>query len=458
MELLFQLYGDPAVEGTFRTDAYICSWLQVEAALAGALADAGVVPAPLAATIGQACRLENIDQARLWEETRVVGYPVLPLVRMVCQALPEDAAAYVHWGATTQDIMDTALALQLRAAGQRLAVLVVSFGDALARQVEAHRGTVMAARTHGQQAVPTTFGAKCAVFLDQVTRDLARLQRATDAAAVVSLFGAGGTSAALGGTAAAVRTALAARLGLHDVSVPWHVARDRLVDVGQAAALASATAVRFAREVVDLSRTEVGELAEADGEYRGASSTMPQKANPITSEAVIGLGVAAGTMAGALLRCLEASNERAAGEWQLEWQALPYVLRSSAAALGLAGQLARDLRAFPARMHDNLSLDQGLALAEAYMMRLAGELGRDRAHAVTYQAAYQSRLRGERLEACISALLGEDAPAWLREPPIEPEDYLGDVDGVCTQALKVWERSRTTAMDGERSSPCLPEP
>jgi 3-carboxy-cis,cis-muconate cycloisomerase len=423
MELLWRLYGDPVTEEALGESATIAGWLRVEAELAGALADADVIPVRDATAIAAACTLANIDVGRLWERTRVVGYPILPLIKMICEHLPARPAGFVHWGATTQDIMDTALVLQAGTVLGRLEELTRKFGDALAALTRAHAATVMAGRTHGQQAVPTTFGAKCAVFLDQAARDRRRLGRAREDLAVVSLFGGGGTSAALGQVAPAVRAALARRLGLRDAIVPWHVARDAVTEAGQIAALTAGTAVRFAREVADLARTEIGEVAEADGEYRGASSTMPQKANPILAEAIIGFGVSAGQMAGGLLRSLESGHERAAGEWQVEWQSLPYVLRSAAGALGLAGQLAAGLRVDPERMRRNLELDHGLIMAEAHMSRLAAEIGRDRAHETVYQAARRARAGGEPLAG------------------IAPAEYTGSAAAICTAALRRWEET-----------------
>lgn len=443
--MLFQVYGDPVTEAALGVDATIQSWLDVEAAFAYALADGGIASREQAEAIAAACVPGVVDTERLWRETRVVGYPILPLVRMICAALPSEAAGMVHWGATTQDIMDTGLVLQVGASVRRLCELVAAFGDGLAVLTDAHRGTVMAARTHGQQAVPTTFGAKCAVFLAQAGRDLRRLDRAGEAVRQVAQFGAGGTNAALGAAAPAVRRALAARLGLADTAVPWHVARDNLVEVAQAAAVAAATAVRFAREIVDLSRTEVGELAEADGEYRGASSTMPQKANPVSSEAIIGFGVNAGALAGAMLRSLEAGQERAAGEWQVEWQALPYVLRSAAGALGIASQLPGELRVYAERMRSNLELDHGLVLAEAYMVRLATVIGRDKAHELVYQASRQSREQNRPLAEVLAGTVGGESLRALAGP-IRPEEYIGVTAAVCDEALAAWSDCRTAVL------------
>ncbi len=424
MELLFRLYGDPLTEEILGETATIGEWLHVEAELAGALADSGVITQDDAQAIAAACVPENIDTIRLWEQTRTVGYPILPLIKLICEHLPPREAGFVHWGATTQDIMDTGLVLQVRDVLNRLEELITKFGDALAARTKTHAATIMPGRTHGQQAVPTTFGAKCAVFLDQAGRDLLRLRRAREQIAVVSLFGGGGTSAAMGEPAPAVRKALARRLGLRDAIVPWHVARDAVTETGQVAALTAGTAVRFAREVADLARTELGEVAEADGEYRGASSTMPQKANPILAEAIIGFGVSAGQMSGALLRSLEAGHERATGEWQVEWQALPYVLRCAAGAVGLAGQLTKGLRVDAERMRGNLAFDHGLIMAEAHMVRLAAEIGRDQAHEAVYQKARRARVTGEPLDG------------------IAPEDYTGSAAAVCTASLQLWHERR----------------
>lgn len=437
--LLTELYGDPETTAIFSERRTIASWLEVERALALAQQRDGLLSAEEAEQIAAAATLDNIDVAALWRETRNVGYPILPLVRMISAALPEGPDGRVHYGATTQDIMDTGLALQLRAALDRLDALVSELGDAIAVLVEAHRHTVMAARTHGQQAVPTTFGQTLATYLVELARHRERLAAARERACRVSLHGAGGTSAALGPRAAAVRRDVGAALGLAADDVPWHVARDGIAEFGQACAIVAATCARFAREVIDLSRTELDELAEQDGHHRGASSTMPQKANPIGSEAVLGMAVAAGALSGALLRAMEAGHERAAGEWQIEWHVVPELAMLSAGALRTAAEVAVGLRVKPERMRANLAADQGLVMAEAYMMRLAGTLGRERAHDLVYAAAQTAR----REQVPLEEALRREAGAWLEaaaggELPIRPETYVGDPDAVCDEALRRW--------------------
>lgn len=440
--LLTALYADEAMARVFSEDATVDSWLRAELALCRAQASVGIVGAEDVRALEKAIAEHDLDREALWAEARNVGYPVLPLVRQLVGHATTDATGSpprIHWGATTQDVMDTGLAIQLAAAGERLATLLRAYGDALAGLVQRHRGAVMAARTHAQQAVPTTFAAKMATYLAQVSRDLDRVRAATKAASTVSLYGAGGTSAALGDQAGAVRAAMAADLGLAVDDVPWHVARDRLVDFGAACAAAAGTAGRFGREIADLSRTEIAEVREADGHHRGASSTMPQKRNPISAEAMLGFSVHTATLLPGLYRALEAGHERSTGEWQAEWMVLPDLVCSAAGAVATAAEAARDLQVLPDNMARNMTADGRLVLAEAYMMRLAPQLGRERAHDVVYAAAARARTENRTLDDVIRD--SADLAAWLREP-IEAADYTGEVDAICDRALAVWARRR----------------
>lgn len=446
-DLLSRIGGDAAMERTFSEEETVTAWLRVEAALGRALAAAGVMPAGLGERIAAACTLESIELPRLWKESAVVGYPILPLVRMIADHLPEADAAFVHYGATTQDIMDSGLVLQVIEGLDRLDVLVQELGDGLARLVAEHGDSPMAARTHAMQAVPTTFGAKMAVFLDALGRQRTRLRAATAGARVVSLFGAGGTSAALGEYAGAVREALAAELGLADTTVPWHVARDRFLEAGQAAAAIAATCARLGREIIDLSRLEIGEAAEADGMYRGASSTMPQKANPISSELAVGFGAWATTVSTGLFRAMEAGHERAAGEWQVEWAALPATFTATAGALAAARDIVTGLRVFPARMLANLGTDGGRLMAEAYMMTLAPHLGRGPAHDLVYAAVRHSREYDVPLRDAVRDVVTPEV--WRDVEPVLPwpQGYLGNASAICGEALALW------AVSGDPTTP-----
>ena len=445
--LLTGVFGDLVMARIFSETRTIELWLEVERALAAAEAEVGLISTDDAEAVARAAVLEAIDRDELWSQTRNVGYPILPLVRMISARLPAGPDSKAHYGATTQDIMDTALVLQVVGAIDRLEELLANLGDLLAALVEAHVGTIMAARTHAQQAVPTTFGAKLAVVLAECTRHRKRLGQLRPRISKVSLFGAGGTSASFGPAAGKVRAAMAAQLGLSAGSVPWHVARDGLAEFGALCALLAGTAGRLAREVIELSRTEIREVAEAGGHLRGASSTMPQKGNPISSEVIVGMSSLAGVLSSALFAAMRPTHERSAGEWQMEWQAVPEIAVLAGSSLFHAVEVASGLQVFPEAMAANLSADSGLLLAEAYMMHLAPLLGRERSHDLVYDASRECRLTGETLVEVLrrkaSGEIGQ-AVALLGEG-IQAADYLGDVALTCRVAVAEW---RGGAPDG----------
>jgi 3-carboxy-cis,cis-muconate cycloisomerase len=445
--LLDTLFADEPMQAVWSETATVTAWLDVESGLAAAQAEVGIISAADAEAIGDVCRVENIDLPALWAGARTVGYPILPLVRQIAALLPPGPSGRVHYGATTQDIMDTGLALQLGRSCDRLLELASEFGDALAMLATEHADLVMAARTHAQQAVPTTFGAKVATFLLAVERSVRDLRDAGRSLRTVSLHGAGGTNAAMGPSAPLVRAALARRLGLADSPVPWHVVRDEVARFAQVSARLAATCVRFAREVVDLSRTEIAEVRERGGHHRGASSTMPQKTNPIASESVVGFGVSAVSGAGMLLRAMEAGHERSAGEWQVEWAALPQVAEHTAVAVALCADTAGTLQVFPEVMAANLRADGGLLMSEALMMRLAPVLGQGPAHDAVYAAAVRARADGGDLVAECAAALPAEVRDRVGPLDLEPADYVGEAPAIAAAAVESWHRVRDDGTD-----------
>lgn len=434
-----RLVGDPDQLAVFSEDSAIDSWLAAERALAQAQADVGVLSPGEAAAICHAARLPGIDRAALWRTARTVGYPVLGLVRQISGRLPTGPNGRVHYGATTQDIMDTGLALQMARSLAALDRRLGELGDVLAGRVTEHAATVMAARTHGQQAVPTTFGATLATLLAQFTRHRQRMAEAESRVAVVSLFGAGGTAAALGPDAAGTRSGMARLLGLHDTEAPWHVARDGVAEFGWLCALLTATCARLARNVVDLSRTEIAEVFEPYGDHRGASSTMPQKVNPISSEIIVGLTGTTGALTSALLRIQEAGHERAAGEWQTEWRILPDLAVAAGTALSETAALLSGLRVDTRRMRANLDNDGGLLMAESLMITLAGSTGRERAHDLVHEAAVRARASGRPLTETLRGILADQGlSALLSALPAQPDDYLGQARNTADAAVRLW--------------------
>jgi 3-carboxy-cis,cis-muconate cycloisomerase len=295
---------------------------------------------------------------------------------------------------------------------------------------------------------PSEFVAKgkLAVWLAEMERHLQRLRSARERAAVVQLFGAAGTGAALGPEIRELRRRLAARLSLRAVDVPWHTARDALAEVGFVLAAAAGTCGKIGREVIELSRPEIGELKEAGGHYRGASSTMPQKANPIDSETVVGLSVLAAQQVPALLAAMQAGHERSTGEWQIEWDAIPAIAAATSGALAGATRIVGGLRVFPERMSANLELEGGLIMAEAVMMAAATVVGRGQAHDLVYEACATARREGLVLADAIRRELGPEIVAAL--PPLEtlldPAQYLGETHAIVSTALESWTRATTS--------------
>lgn len=444
--MLLDTFGDPEMALVFSESSTVRAWLAVERALAVAQAELGLIPADAAAAIGARIDGLSIPGGALDEGFRHVGYPIVRLLALVGQGAPAEVGAWLHWGATTQDIMDTGQALQLREALARLESLVTGLGDRLSELAGRHRDTVMAGRTHGQQAVPTTFGAKVAVWLAELARQLDRLREARPRICAVELFGAGGTTAAMGPDAARVRHAVAEALGLTAVDVPWHVARDGIAEACFLAASISGTCVRIAREVADLARTEIGEVREPLTHGRGASSTMPQKANPILSEAIIGMGTIAASQLPAALAAMQGRHERAAGEWQVEWDVVPSLCCLAAGSLVAVTAVVGGLVVDEPRMRANLEQDGGLIMAEALMMALAPMAGRAEAHHLVYDLSARARVEGRSLRDVVATDLPADLAARLPsvDEMLDPARYVGESGAIMDAAVSGWAARRSS--------------
>jgi 3-carboxy-cis,cis-muconate cycloisomerase len=442
---LVDVFGDAAVVELFSEQALVEAWLEVERALAAVQAELGIVPEEAATAIAAEATIEKVDLDRLREGTRLVGYPILPLLEQLRAGSSPQVGGYLHWGATTQDIMDTGLALTLARVLDRIEELVRALGNAVAAMADEHRATVMTGRTHAQPAVPITLGGKLAVWLGELERHLGRVRSVRGRAAVVQLFGAAGTAAALGPESREVRRRLAARLSLGAVDVPWHTARDSPAEFGFVLAAVAATCGKIGRETIELSRPEIGELREAGGHLRGASSTMPQKENPIDSEAIVGLSILAAQQVSALLTAMQAGHERSAGEWQSEWDALPIAAAAAAGALAGALRVVEGLQVDPERMRANLDADGGAIVSEHAMMELAPLVGRGPAHDLVYRACATARRDGLPLPEALRQELGPEVRERL--PPLEdlldPTAYLGETDAIVTTALEAWTAAGT---------------
>lgn len=447
--LLDCLVGDVEQAEIFSARSAVEGWLAAERALALAQAECGVLSSAEAAAVVTAARFENVDLDRLWARSRVVGYPVVGLIEQVREVMSPPTAGRLHFGATTQDIMDTGLVLQLTRSLAALDRNLGQLGEAVARQAAGHADTVMAARTHGQQAVPTTFGATLATLLGQLARHRERLTQTAARVDTVALFGAGGTAAALGPRSRDIRAAFAGHLGLRDPELGWHVERDSVAEFGWLCATITAACAKLGRNVADLSRTEIAEVFEPFESHRGASSTMPQKVNPISSEALIGLSGAASALTSALLRMQEAGHERSAGEWQIEWHVIPQLAGLAGSAIIEATTVMDGLRVDKAQMRANLERDGGLVMAEAQMIQLADHLGQGVAHDLVYEASGRARATGRRLAEALQEVAAEQGRDELLPYPLVGADaYLGEAPTATEHATRLWRSTPPLAAVG----------
>jgi 3-carboxy-cis,cis-muconate cycloisomerase len=384
--LIFRdMFGTAAMRAVFSDEALVRRYLDVEVALAQAEAATKVIPAEAADAIVEAASTMRIDFDRLRHETEITGYPILPIVHQLAEAAGA-AGGYVHWGATTQDIMDSATVLQVRAALDLVAADLVELRDILASLALRHRDTPMAGRTHLQQALPITFGYKVAVWLSMIQRHIERLDQMRPRVLLGQFAGAAGTLASLGADGLKVQAALCELLGLGRPSATWHVARDGLAEVVSFLGLVTGSLGKIATDVMIMMATEFAEVAEPFVKGRGASSTMPQKRNPISSELMLAAAKAVRQHVALMLDGMVQDLERATGPWHAEWIAIPESFILTGGALAQAKFMLGGLIVDAERMRDNLAISGGLIVAEAVMMAAAPKLGRQRAHDVVYDA------------------------------------------------------------------------
>jgi 3-carboxy-cis,cis-muconate cycloisomerase len=403
------------------------SMLDVEVALARAEANVGLVPRTAARAIAASARIEELDLERIAASARNVGYPVVGLVAELGRTAGADAAKHLHLGATTQDIIDTAMVLQMRSGLARIRADLIAVAKALASQAHRHRDTPMAGRTHLQHAVPITFGYKCAVWAAPLAAHVERLDAATRRALLVQFGGAAGTLASLGTQGPAVLDALAGELELGVPPIPWHVARDGFAEVASVLALICGSLAKFALDVVLLAQSEVGEVAEPYVEGRGGSSTMPQKRNPIACESILAAARVVHALAPAMFSAMAQEHERAIGAWQSESMILPQCFTLTAGALEHARTVADGMTIDAGRMRANLDTTHGLIMAEALAAALTPKMGRAEAHRAVERISNRALEKGRGLREV--AMNDPEVKSYLDERQIEraldPTSYLG---------------------------------
>jgi len=442
----FILFGDqfatPEMRAVFDERAMIQRWLDVESALALAQAELGIVPAPAGPAIAAAAQVERLDLDAVKRGLVLTAHPIVPVVRELERAAGEHGR-WVHWGATTQDIMDTGMVLQLKAAHAIVRRDLVALVRALSDLAAAHRDTIMAGRTHGQQALPITFGFKVAVWIAEALRQVARLDETAPRLLVGELAGAVGTLAGFGPRGEELQRRVMVRLGLGVPPIAWHASRDSVTEFVALLALVGGTMGRIANEVIELQRSEVAELEEPFTHGKVGSSTMPHKRNPAHAERVVAIARLLRGLAGTALETMVAAHERDMSVGRAEWALVPEACCLAAAAEHWTLHIVRGLRVDTERMRTNLDRLGGLLLSEAVMLRLGTSLGRNAAHDVVYEtamAAYEGQGRFRDLllaDPRVAPALG----AAELDRLLDPAGYTGlagaFVDRVLADARKV---------------------
>ena len=402
------MFTDEEIARIFSEARYVAEMVAVETALATVEARLGVIPAASGRTIAGAAASFRPDLARIRARLADDGVPVIELVRQLREHVGGAAADDVHFGATTQDVMDTALVLQVRDA---LGVLETALGrviERLARMARRYRASVMPGRTRSQQAVPIPFGLKAAGWLAPLLRHRTRLAELRPRVLAVQLGGAAGTLEPLGERGVDVAEALAGELRLSTPPMPWHTQRDALGEVAGWLSLVTGSLAKMAQDVILLAQTEIGEVRETAEAGRGGSSTMPQKVNPVTSEQIIAAARTNASLLGAMHQALVQEHERATSGWQVEWWALPRMFELTAAAIRKAEFLGAYLAVDEARMRHNVSASNGLMLAEAVTFALAKTMSRQAARGLVTAACRTAQAEGRHL---VDVLQGQtDAP------------------------------------------------
>jgi 3-carboxy-cis,cis-muconate cycloisomerase len=447
MTLLDPLFRWNALEELFTDRARVQGMLDFEAALARAESRLGVIPKSVAEPIASKCRAGLFDVSSLASAAARAGNLAIPLVKQLTDLVEMDdleAARYVHWGATSQDAIDTGFVLQLRAALGKFEAEIDRLAASLANLAKKHRATPVAARTWMQQALPTTFGFIVAGWLDALLRHRERLRDVDERAIVLQFGGAAGTLAALEDRGIEVASALGKELKLPVPSVSWHSHRDRIAEVATTLGLCTGTFGKIARDISLHTQTEIAEIFEPAGEGRGGSSTLPHKRNPVTCAVVLAAAIRVPGLVSTILAAVVQEEERGLGGWHAEWETLPELIGLAGGALHHLAEMIPGLQIDSAKMRENLEITRGLIFAEALQMALAGPMGRGAAHEHVRDAGKIAVKENRHLRdvAKSDPEISKHLSAKEIDRLFDPDEYLGVADQLIDRVLEAYA-SRT---------------
>ena len=431
-------FSTPEFLGIFNDNMRVQAWYDVEVALAKAQSKLGIIPKEAYEEIARKAYVENVDVQKIGKGISETAHPIVPAIRALEEICEGGAGEFIHYGATTQDIMDTGLILQIKKAWPFLRRDLEATRDALKVLAKKYRSTPMVGRTHGQQALPLTFGYKCAVWVDELNRHLERQSEAEPRILSGNITGAVGTMAAFGGKGQETQREALQYLGLTVPNICWHSSRDRICELANLLTQVAASLGKIAREVYALQQVEFGEVAEPHHHGKVGSSTMPHKRNPATVELAIGLSRLIRAQQVAITDAAFQEHERYSALLRIELAAVPEMMIYSGALLSKMRTVLEKLEVFPTRMRQNLDLLGGLLLSEKIMLALGEKIGKQTAHEVVYEIAMSSF---EKEIPFKEALMSDQRVSnHLKEEEIvellNPEAYIGESEEIVDNVLE----------------------
>ena len=435
--LLGHVWGTDELRAIFNDENRVQKWYDYEAALALSQAAIGIIPQAAADEIARKAKVGNVDLASIGAEIRLTKHPLVPALRALQHVCAGDHGEYVHFGPTTQDVLDSGTMLQLKEAHAVFLRDLRDIGRELFRLAERYKDTPMAGRTHGVQALPITFGHKCAVWLAETGRNFERLTGLEQRTFVGGMVGAVGTQASFGDRAFELDKMLMARLGLGVADISWQTARDRFVEYVGVLGLVGGSLAKIANEIILLAHNEIDEVGEPFNEGKVGSSTMPHKRNPVIAEGVVAVGRALRYTVAVMHESLVMEHERDAALWRLEWKALPEACLMTGAILAQMKYVLAGLEVHPGKMRSNLDVLGGFLLSERVMFALADKTGKQSAHEMVYEAAMHGIAQGITFEQALMAdprvkqAIGSDELKAL----LDPTTYVGHAPAIVERVL-----------------------
>jgi 3-carboxy-cis,cis-muconate cycloisomerase len=431
------MFGTAQMREVFSDDARLQAWIDTEIALAKAQVNMGIIPEGIDVVLQNSVNINNLDIEEMKADFDRVGFPILPFVKQLNKVCDSETARWIHYGATTQDILDTGMVLQIKKGLQIVDDELNAIIAATAELSKKHAKTVMAGRTFQQLAAPITFGYKSGVWLDEMLRHKDRLEQLKKRVLVGQCAGAVGTFATVGDKGIAVQNLMMSHLQLDSPTITWHTARDSWSEMISTFAMICASFAKIANEIAILMRSEVGELSEPFEVGRGASTTLPQKRNPISCEPIIAIAPKMRELASSQLTAMIQEHERGVGQMNIEWMVIPEAFILMSGSLKHTRFILENLYVDVDSMRKNLDLGGGLLMSESVMMGLAPKVGKAKAHHLVYDAAAKAHEnRGTLKEALMahSEITKELTEAEI-DALIDPVNYIGCVEEMIQQVL-----------------------